>query len=120
MARSQMTEIVTELGTVGLPSILRIDTYFEILLGQHPTRNFDKVQFDPDKIGGTLGELRSTYGIKFRGNPFNNSIEDEQDITNFRVISDYMTSFVAELDCKPRVLRGRASGGSPSSARSWS
>ena len=94
MARSQMTQIVNELGTVGLPSILRIDTYFEILLGQHPTRNFDKVQFDPDKIGGTLGELRSTYGIKFRGNPFNNSIEDEQDITNFRVISDYMTSLL--------------------------
>ena len=34
MARSQMTEIVKELGTVGLPSILRIDTYFGILLGQ--------------------------------------------------------------------------------------
>jgi hypothetical protein len=94
MARSQMTEIVKELGTVGLPSILRIDTYFEILLGQHPTRNFTHVQFDPDKIKGTLGELRDTYGIKFRGNQFNNSVEDEQDITNFRVISDYMTSLM--------------------------
>jgi hypothetical protein len=94
MARSQMTEIVKELGTVGLPSILRIDTYFDILLGQHPTRNFTHVQFDPDKIKGTLGELRDTYGIKFRGNQFNNSVEDEQDITNFRVISDYMTSLM--------------------------
>ena len=36
MARSQMTEIVKELGMVGLPSILRIDTYFDILLGQNP------------------------------------------------------------------------------------
>ena len=36
MARSQMTEIVKELGTVGLPSILRIDTYFGILVGQNP------------------------------------------------------------------------------------
>ncbi len=94
MARSQMTEIVTEFGTVGLPSILRIDTYFEILLGQHPTRNFTQVEFDPDKIKGTLGSLRDTYGIYFRGNPFNNSVEDEQDITNFRVISDYMTSLL--------------------------
>jgi len=93
MARSQMTEIVKEFGAVGLPSILRIDTYFDILLGQHPTRSAP-VQFDPDKIGGTLGELRETYGIQFRGNPFNNSIEDEQDITNFRVISDYMTSLM--------------------------
>jgi len=90
MARSQMTEIVRELGTVGLPSILRINTYFDILLGQHdPT-----VVFDPDQIRGTLGDVRNTYGIKFRGNEFNNSVEDEQDITNFRVISDYMTSLL--------------------------
>ena len=93
MARSQMVEIVKEFGTVGLPSILRIDTYFHILLGQHPS-NQQPVQFDPDKIAGTLGELRDTYGIYFRGNTFNNSVEDEEDITNFRVISDYMTSLM--------------------------
>ena len=95
MARSQMSEIVKELGLVGLPSILRIDTYFEILLGQNPSRIASAgVQFDPDQIQGTLGELRDTYGIGFVGNKFNNSVEDEQDITNFRVISDYMTSLM--------------------------
>jgi hypothetical protein len=96
MARSQMTEIVKELGTVGLPSILRIDTYFGILLGQNPAQipGTGRVEFDPDQITGTLGELRNTYGIKFVGNKFNNSVEDEQDITNFRVISDYMTSLM--------------------------
>jgi hypothetical protein len=95
MARSQMTEIVKELGTVGLPSILRIDTYFGILLGQNPGRvHPSRVQFDPDKITGTLGELRDTYGIYFTNNQFNNSVTDEQDITNFRVISDYMTSLM--------------------------
>ena len=96
MARSQMTEIVKELGTVGGPSILRVNTYFKILLGQQhisfnpPTQP----EFDPDKVKGTLGELRDTYGIYFLNNPFSNSIEDEQDITNFRVISDYMTSLL--------------------------
>jgi hypothetical protein len=90
MARSQMTEIVKEFGAVGLPSILRINTYFDILLGQHDPN----VEFNPDEITGTLGELRDTYGIFFVGNPFNNSVEDEQDITNFRVISDYMTSLL--------------------------
>jgi len=96
MARSQMTEIVKELGTVGLPSILRIDTYFGILLGQNPASisPSSPVQFDPDEIEGTLGQLRDTYGIQFVGNKFNNSVEDEQDITNFRVISDYMTSLM--------------------------
>lgn len=97
MARSQMTEIVKELGMVGLPSILRIDTYFEILLGQNPgvlSKTGTAVQFDPDLVAGTLGEIRKVYGIKFRANKFNNSVEDEQDITNFRVISDYMTSLM--------------------------
>jgi len=95
MARSQMTEIVKEFGVVGLPSILRIDTYFGILLGQNPAQiPPGAVQFDPDVIGGTLGELRDMYGISFVGNKFNNSVEDEQDITNFRVISDYMTSLM--------------------------
>ena len=90
MARSQMTEIVRELGVVGLPSILRINTYFEILLGQHDP----EVEFNPDEIQGTLGELRDTYRIEFIGNPFNNSVGDEQVITNFRVISDHMTSLL--------------------------
>jgi len=90
MARSQMTEIIKELGVVGLPSILRINTYFDILLGQHDP----VVEFDPDEVEGTLGTLRDTYGIYFDDNRWNNSIPDEQDITNFRVISDYMTSLL--------------------------
>jgi hypothetical protein len=97
MARSQMTEIVKELGIVGLPSILRIDTYFDILLGQNPgelSTTGAPVEFNPDHIEGTLGKIRDTYGIEFVGNKFNNSVEDEQDITNFRVISDYMTSLM--------------------------
>lgn len=95
MARSQMSEIVKELGVVGLPSILRINTYFGILLGQNPGQiKASDVQFDPDQIAGTLGKLRDVYGIRFAGNQFNNSVEDEQDITNFRVISDYMTSLM--------------------------
>ncbi len=93
MARSQMNEIVKEFGVVGLPSILRINTYFKILLGQDVTNlPTSGVTLDPDQVGGTLGKIRKIYGIYFEGNPFNNSVEDEQDITNFRVISDYMTS----------------------------
>lgn len=103
MARSQMNAIVTELGNVGGPSTLRVNTYFGILLGTPQPITFSGPNattpvFDPDQIQGTLGELRDTYGIYFQkdsqGNPFSNSIEDEQDITNFRVISDYMTSLL--------------------------
>jgi hypothetical protein len=111
MAKSQITEIVKQFGVVP-PSILRVNTYFEILLGidrkkliqqeefleheQHGLR--PRVQTDPDLIGGTLGDIRKIYGIWFqkdnKDNPLSNSVEDEQDITNFRVISDYMTSLL--------------------------
>jgi len=96
MAKSQMTEIVKEMGIVP-PSILRVNTYFKILLGQEGISfhtNATRMEFDPDKIGGTLGHIRDTYGIKFDGNLFSNSVEDEQDITNFRIVSDYMTALL--------------------------
>jgi len=93
MVRSQMMEIVKELGVVGLPSILRIDTYFNILVGQSGKPG-EKIEFEPDRVKGTLGDLRNTYGIAFLNNKLSNSVEDEQNITNFRVISDYMTSLL--------------------------
>lgn len=106
MAKSQIAEIVKEFGIVP-PSILRVNTYFNILLGSGKQIHFDsdpRVESNPDRITGTLGELRDLYGIWFekrdptthdlRNNPFSNSVEDEQNITNFRVISDYMTSLL--------------------------
>jgi hypothetical protein len=97
MAKSQMTEIVKQFGVVP-PSILRVNTYFKILLGAKDFTFADepKVEANPDKIEGTLGDIRDFYGIYFlkggNKNPYSNSVEDEQDITNFRVIADYMTS----------------------------
>jgi hypothetical protein len=110
MAKSQIAEIVKQFGVVP-PSILRVNTYFEILLGVNPNQLLNEesalqanpersvwLRTDPDRIGGTLGDIRKIYGIYFqrdgRDNPLSNSIEDEQDITNFRVISDYMTSLL--------------------------
>jgi hypothetical protein len=107
MAKSQISEIVKQFAVVP-PSILRVNTYFKILLGvEHSQLHFQeepRVEANPDRIRGTLGHLREVYGIWFetregehrepRNNPFSNSVEDEQDITNFRVISDYMTSLL--------------------------
>jgi hypothetical protein len=99
MAKSQIVEIVKQFGVVP-PSILRVNTYFKILLGDQRLRFGDepRVETDPDKIGGTLGNIRDIYGIFFqqkgRDNPFNNSVDDESDITNFRVVSDYMTGLL--------------------------
>jgi hypothetical protein len=99
MAKSQIVEIVKQFGVVP-PSILRVNTYFKILLGDQKLKfNAEpRVECDPDKIRGTLGSIRDIYGIFFmqnnRDNPFSNSVDDETDITNFRVISDYMTGLL--------------------------
>jgi hypothetical protein len=99
MAKSQVVEIVKQFGVVP-PSILRVNTYFKILLGDQKLK-FDsepRVESDPDKVKGTLGSIRDIYGIFFtqnqRDNPFSNSVDDETNITNFRVISDYMTGLL--------------------------
>jgi len=99
MAKSQIVEIVKQFGVVP-PSILRANTYFKILLGNQSLRFSEKprIEADPDLIGGTLGSIRDIYGIYFlengRDNLFSNSVDDEADITNFRVISDYMTGLL--------------------------
>ncbi len=107
MAKSQIVEIVKQFGVVP-PSILRVNTYFTILLGNRVSSGTSSSGFrvipesgvitDPDQIGGTLGSLRDIYGIFFQqnnqDNPFSNSVDDEADITNFRVISDYMTGLL--------------------------
>jgi hypothetical protein len=90
LAKSQMAEIVKEFGAVGGPSVLRVNTYFNILLGTSTA-----VPKDADSLtGGTLATLRDTYGLKFLNNPLSNSIEDEQDITNLRIIVDYVSSLL--------------------------
>jgi hypothetical protein len=99
MAKSQIVEIVKQFGMVP-PSILRVNTYFKILLGDQRLKFSEepRVETDPDKVGGTLGDIRRIYGIFFQqngqDNPFSNSVDDEADITNFRVISDYMTGLL--------------------------
>lgn len=95
LARNQMNEIVKQLAEVGGPSVLRVDTYFKILLwGPAPLPSPVTVPTDADLLNpqSTLGSLRDEAGIQFAGNPFSNSVEDEQDITNFRIIVDYMIS----------------------------
>jgi hypothetical protein len=106
IAKSQITEIVKQFGVVP-PSILRVNTYFHILLGADRktlAQGYDAasgekiVETNPDLVGGTLGDIRKIYGIWFmkdgKDNPLSNSVEDEQNITNFRVVSDYMTSLL--------------------------
>jgi hypothetical protein len=95
--RSQFTDLVNELGLYGGPRISRVTQLFFLLLGQQsPTtppapETASPVVTDPDLIGGSLGNLRVECGFGIADDQVN-TVEDEQDVTNFRIVSDYVTS----------------------------
>jgi len=91
---SQFTELVNELGYPGGPRISRVNQYFYLLLGDTlPSTSTIGISVvsDPDKIKGTLGKLRNELQLQSFSH-YVNTIEDEQDITNYRILSDYLTS----------------------------
>jgi hypothetical protein len=101
--RSQFTDLVNELGLLGGPRIARVTQLFFLLLGQQlpqkssDVSNFQKgnlggpLQTDPDQISGSLGNLRQELGLSIAADQVN-TVEDEQDVTNFRIVCDYVTS----------------------------
>jgi hypothetical protein len=95
VAKSQLTELATELAVVP-PRITRVNQYFSLLIGAAfpapPIQGSSLTATDPDQVGGTLGTLRDELGLNFTTQDFVNSLEDEQDLSNFRIISDYLTS----------------------------
>ena len=97
VAKSQFTELVNEMGYVGGPRIQRIDQYFGLLLGNNSypspaTPGAPVTVSDPDKIEGTLGHLRDLLGLNFERQDFVNSVDDETNLSNFRIVADYVTS----------------------------
>jgi hypothetical protein len=104
---NQLTQLVAELGMAGGPRVTRVDQIFLLLTGILPPA---APQFDPDRLASRsqLGTLRRVLGLArlalIPGNPaavpplpaepgnFVNTVEDETDQTNFRIIVDYVTS----------------------------
>jgi hypothetical protein len=95
VVRSQMNELVGELPYVGGPRVPRVTRYFNLLLGE-TLGTTSIVETDPDLVKGTVGNLRDVFGVATlvgtHPNPLINTIDDEQNTTNFRVLSDYLTS----------------------------
>lgn len=95
IVRSQMTEAVNELGIAGGPRVTRVDQLFFLLLG--PPLKPGQVETDPDKVDGTLGTLRDEMGLWTVTPPAGeklliNTVDEEQNATNYRILVDYMTS----------------------------
>lgn len=98
VVKSQFTELVNELGFLGGPRITRVNQYFKLLMidsdspFRFPPAAGTSLVVDPDQIGGTLGNLRDVLGLSFTNQDFVNSVADEQNLSNYRIISDYLTS----------------------------
>jgi hypothetical protein len=108
MARNQMTELVNELGNLGGPKAPRVNEYFQMLLfgsGRGPRLVVNGIELtiqnppssypDSNSLKGTLGELREQLGLKEGAKPnYVNTVVDEQNVTNFRVLCDYTTGLL--------------------------
>ncbi|MGH2733644.1 MAG: IPT/TIG domain-containing protein [Actinomycetota bacterium] len=91
IVRSNLTELVTELGEVGGPRVQRVDDLFGLLLGIDIAQFISGSTFsiDAEEISGDLGLLRERLGLE---QDRVNTIEEEQNFTNFLVLVDYVQS----------------------------
>src|SRR6266851_162440 len=82
IVRSEISEIVNELGLEGGPRVSRVDQLFD-LLGAVPGAK------GVDDVTGHLAMLLSRFGLE---QGYVNTIEEEQDLTNFLIVVDYLNS----------------------------
>jgi hypothetical protein len=80
IVRSELTELVSELGMTGGPRLQRVDALFKSLLGANPS------QQDPERIAGLLGVMRDRFGLE---RPRVNTIDEEQNLTNFFILVEH-------------------------------
>jgi len=104
IVRSQLTELVGELGVEGGPRVQRVDQLFVFLLGVPPTdplgrpgRPDRRTQRDADRVEGTLGVLRDRLGLD---RDRINTIEEEQGFTNFLVVLDHVVGLADSWDAQ--------------------
>jgi hypothetical protein len=79
----ELPQLVDELGQPGGPRVQRVDSIFKLLIGPRPD------YYDPERVQGHLGQLADRFGLKRR---WVNTIEDEQNLTNFLILVDYVNS----------------------------
>ncbi len=83
IVRSLWSELVNELGTEGGPRVERVNALFDQLRGANNPSS------DPDLVGGQLAELGNVFGLSATNV---NTIDEEQDLTDFRTLVDYINS----------------------------
>jgi hypothetical protein len=112
IVRTEFIEVVNELGMEGGPQVQRVDDLFNLLIDPpspprptpRPQQGFvtidDRLNILDPRNAGLLGELGSGE-VERLGDVFGftrervNTIEEEQDLTNFVVLRDYLNSLYA-------------------------
>jgi hypothetical protein len=96
--RTELTELVNELALVGGPRVLRVDTFFEKLLGDLPPKSFD-----PENVAGQMQRLGERFGLT-RSRV--NTLGEEQNFTNYLIMVDYVNSLYQSWDTKRGYFAG--------------
>lgn len=88
IVRSEFQELVYELGQQGGPTTQRVDSLFSLLL-EIDSNLGQAALVTGETVRGTLGQLRDVFGLTRRRV---NTIDEEQNLTNFFIVVDYITS----------------------------
>lgn len=88
VVRSELTQLVNEFGLLGGPRVQRVDQLFFLLLGGTLTATGVVLNSaNPEQVQGELGMLGDRFGME-RSRV--NTIDDEQDLTNYLILVDYV------------------------------
>jgi hypothetical protein len=99
IVRSEILELVNELGMVGGPRVQRVDSLFVALLGA----NLSTGRIDPETVGGQLGLIRDRFGLS---RTRVNTIDEEQNLTNFLILVDHVGALWMSWDSQRDYFSG--------------
>lgn len=83
IVRTEVVELINEMGTQGGPRAQRVESLFQLLVGSSEDSRL------PEQIGGQLRDLADIFGLT---RSRINTVEEEQNYSNFLIIRDYLVS----------------------------
>jgi hypothetical protein len=81
--RTELIELVEELGATGGPRVQRVDSLFQLLIGSAEDTN------SSENVGGQMKNLADVFGLN---RSHINTVDQEQDYGNFLIVRDYIVS----------------------------
>ncbi len=95
LIRTELEGIVAELSNLNGPLVAKIDLYLKLLIGYNPTTGETIPESNPRFKHTQLGALREKMGLV---SDKVNTVEEEQILTDFRMLVDYVGSFATSWD----------------------